>query len=216
MLPNAMTREEILILREKVIYEDINIAHQRLGHINEKQLCLTYANTNIKLTRKLDKCESCMISKAKRKPIKNITGTHLEIPGERIFLDSIGPFGTAIDGIKYWTQAVDNASRIGFCYFMKKRSEIGTGFKKLIVGMKPYGHTINKVRCNNAGKNKSHIHMIAEKHGIMMEYTAPKMQQYKGIAECQIAVVKEMSKAMMKSADLLEVTQNFLCLKAVR
>ena len=69
-------------------------------------------------------CEACLTYKSKQKPVPKTTKMRSTTPGERIFVDTTGPFATAIKGTKYWVQVVDDATRLGFCYFMKKKDEI--------------------------------------------------------------------------------------------
>ena len=53
--------------------EDINAAHQKMGHINKQQLRATYTSAGIKLTGKLQACNACMACKSKKKSIPKVT-----------------------------------------------------------------------------------------------------------------------------------------------
>ena len=90
-------------------------------------------------------CEACLTFKPKRKPISKTTKTRSTTPRERIFADTTGPFASAIKGTKYWVQVVDDATRLGFCYFMKKKDKIGDGLVKVVKGVRKFGHEVRKL-----------------------------------------------------------------------
>lgn len=151
-------------------------------------------------------CEACLACKAKRKPVPKVTKTKSSIPGERFFVNTTGPFKGAINGTKYWVQAVNDATQIGFSHFIKQKDEIGTSFKKLSEGVKQHGHTIKYVQCNNAGENKKYIVKAAKKNRAKMELTAPYTPQQNGVVKWRIAVLKDISLTMMTGAGLTKAT----------
>ena len=65
-----------------------------------------------------------MLAKSKSKEVKKLTMTKSKTPGENIYVDLIGPFHLSLGGSKYWVQIVDNASRMGFSYFIKTKDQI--------------------------------------------------------------------------------------------
>ena len=105
--------------------EDINDAHEKLGHIAKKQIRAMYKAVGRTLKGTMKLCEVWLTYKSKCKPISKTTKTRSTNLRERIFVDTTSLFATAIEGTKYWVQVVDNATRLGFCYFMKKKDEIG-------------------------------------------------------------------------------------------
>src|SRR5687768_9122152 len=78
--------------------ENINDAHEKLGHLNEKQVRLTYKMTEKKLGGKLKACKAYMSSMSKTKAIKKKTEKRASVPGKRFFIDTTRPFKGAIDG----------------------------------------------------------------------------------------------------------------------
>ena len=91
--------------------------------------------------------------------------------GERIFVDTARPYKKAINGICYWVEVVNNFTRMGFCYFVKNRDEIGKGFLTLISKFKVHGKRVRFIRCDNARENGKYIEEVADKEGILMECT---------------------------------------------
>ena len=105
---------------------------------------------------------------------------------------------------------------MGFCYFIKSKDNIGSGFNKLINKFKTYDRKVEYVRCNNAGENKKYIQDIAINKQIKPEFTSTETPQFNGVAERQIAVLKQRAIAMMNSASLSAGTQKFLWPEAIQ
>ena len=72
----------------------------------------------------LRSCDACRMAKARAKGVKKVTETKSERPGERMYVDITGPFSTSLGGSKYWMQAVDDATWMGFTYFLKTKDKI--------------------------------------------------------------------------------------------
>ena len=89
---------------------DINEAHDKLGHAHEAILHRTCKKLNITLTGQLLPCDACMRTKAQAKPVKKTTNTKATYVGERLFLDTSGPFPPSIKGSKYWGKICDQYS----------------------------------------------------------------------------------------------------------
>jgi len=152
---------------------------------------------------KLKPCEACAIHKAKQKPVKKATSTRAEKVGERIFMDISGPFSPSIGGSIYWVLVVDDFSRMGFCGFLKAKSDLAQWMVKLVAFIKSHGHQVKFIRCDNAGENKTAVELLQEKvGGIIPEYTAPHTPQQNGVVERRFPTLKMRALAMMKDANL--------------
>ena len=152
---------------------DINKAHAMLGHVNKCQVHLTFRDKDVQIIGTMKPCKACMLAKAKQLVIKRATNLKAKDPGECLFVDTTGPFTRSHEGFKYWVQVVDNATKMGFCFFMGAKSDIGEGLSKVVTGIKKYGYAIKFFRCNNAGENIHQVTDIANKHSIRLEHTAP-------------------------------------------
>jgi transposase InsO family protein len=133
-----------------------------------------------------------------------------------MYVDITGPFSTSLGGSKYWMQAVDDATRMGFTFFLKSKDEIRGKISQLISQVKVFKHEIKIIRCDNAGENVRHIQDIARENGLLMEFTSPYTPQMNGVAERRIAVLKLRSQAMLNQADLEQKLRNKLWTEAVR
>ena len=79
---------------------DINDAHDSFGHMDEQHLREFCKRTRIKLTGKFKTCVGCAESKAKRRPVRKVTQTRATEKGERIYVDTSGPYANSLGGHK--------------------------------------------------------------------------------------------------------------------
>ena len=150
-----------------------------------------------------------VLLKLKQKNCK-YTDTRSTVVGERLFLDITGPFAPSLAGSKYWVQIANDATRMGFCYFMKQKSEIGDKLSRYIEQTKLYQRTPKIIHCDNSKENLKHFEDVAQQLQMQMEYTSPYTPQYNGVVEHQIAVLKIKSQAMLKQARLQKSLHNSL------
>ncbi len=182
---------------------DINEAHDKLGHIGERLIRKTLKHLNIEVYGELKNCEGCRLAKAKQKNVSKTTNVKATKFGERLFIDTSGPFTETPGGSKYQFQVVDDFTRAGFIGFGKKKSDIGDWFnKKVLVPICGAGYEIKYMRADNAGENKKYVQELSDEFGITMEYTAPDTPQQNGVVEWQIAVLQQRANAMMIAANL--------------
>jgi len=98
---------------------------------------------------------------------------------------------------------VDNYSRMGFCGFLKAKSDLAQWMVKLVAFIKSHGHQVKFIRCDNAGENKTAVELLQEKvGGIIPQYTAPHTPQQDGVVERIFPTLKMRASAMMKDANL--------------
>ena len=90
---------------------NINVAHNLFNHISEQVLQQTCKERNIKLTGQLKPCQGCLYAKSKRKRIMKTSNVRANRAGERLFIDTSGPYPRSIGGNKYWFKVVDDYSR---------------------------------------------------------------------------------------------------------
>ena len=74
-------------------------------------LRITYNALGVKLTGTLQVCNGCAQSKAKSRAVRNKTYTRTSQPGERMFVDTTGPFLESLIEGRYWIGVVDEYSR---------------------------------------------------------------------------------------------------------
>ena len=93
-------------------------------HSSEPVLRKSYKEIGVELVGELKTCDSCNIMKAKAKSVSKSTEKKATEVGERVSIDTSGPFEISNGGSRYWFEAVDDFSRYGWCGFAKTKKEI--------------------------------------------------------------------------------------------
>ena len=196
--------------KRKRIKMNINTAHDAFGHMDEQILREYCKRNNIELRGNMKTCVGCMTAKAQRKPVRKQTNTRATSAGERIYVDTSGPYPRSLRGKKYWFKIVDDYSRKNWNYFMKKKEEVPDVLEEYIKEMKQKGIRIKFVRMDNAGEHGRSLRKVCEKYDIKMEYVAPSTPQHNGVVERSFAVDIRRLHAMMVQAQFTKGTVNML------
>jgi hypothetical protein len=77
---------------------DINEAHQKIGHATEKVVQSLIKSQGIKPTGDWAVCDGCARAKATQKRTNKITTTEAEERGERLYMDTSGPYKETVAG----------------------------------------------------------------------------------------------------------------------
>ena len=126
--------EEVLISNAKVPV-DLNLWHQRLGHVNELQLRETIKKgqiCNVKISDNdlLKFCDGYVEAKMSRKPNKPVGEIQSEYPGQLFHSDLCGPMSESIGGSKYFVTFIDDFSRWVKISFLREKKEAMVKFKE--------------------------------------------------------------------------------------
>ena len=135
-------------------------------------------------------CEGCGFAKAKAKAVSKTTTNKAEKPGERLFLDTTGPFTPTLKGYRYWIQVVDDKTRHGFCDFNKRKTGMGEYMRKLLAKLRGQGFETKYLRCDNAGEHLEEIEALCTEFAMQLELTAPRTPQQNGVVERCIVILK--------------------------
>ena len=186
---------------------DIDLWHQRLGHINENYLQkLSQQHIIGKIDgEKLGFCEDCVETKTARKPFKSVGEIKSTRKLQLIHSDVCGPMETqSIGGHRYFVTFIDDYSRCCAVYFIKHKSEVFEKFKEFeAVTSNESGESINTLRSDNGGEYLStEFEIYLKSKGIRHEYTVPYSPQQNGVAERLNRTLLESAKAMMSKANL--------------
>ena len=106
------------------------IWHMRLGHVTGRKLRTMKTMININGGKMDGPCFGCARGKMTRRRRKKKRTRCATRCLERIHSDVIGPFPEGVHGYKYVLTFVDEASRYGRVFFMKKKSEALQHFKR--------------------------------------------------------------------------------------
>jgi transposase InsO family protein len=145
-----------------------------------------------------------MKAKAKAKAVKKFTDTKATQPGERLFMDTTGPFEPTCGGNRYDVKIVDQYSRKTWGARIKNRSEIprlmDIHFQVMTGKRKP----VKYLRCDNAGEHGAALKKICAQHGVTLEMTSPNTPQQNGVVERKIVTDRTRAHAMMEAARLTD------------
>ena len=136
-------------------------------------------------------------------------------PGERIFIDTTGPFPKSKGGHKYCMVAVDDKTDRTWTHFTSSKKQMTNFVKLLYETITGLGRTIKYIRCDGAGEHQSTLQDFCRPRGITLEYTAPYTPQQNGRVERRIAVIWQRAMVLMTHANFTKEAQNFLWAEAV-
>jgi hypothetical protein len=173
-------------------------AHEKLGHPNEKTTRLTMESFGWKTTGEMEPCDACLRFNAKSKAVShNPTATRVELPGERLLMDTTGPYKMSAGGTKYDIHVVDQTSEMGWEAHVAQRSAVPEIFNRHCKLLKGKGMSVKQLRCDNAGEHQTKLKRVCERNGIDMEYTLPCTPQMNGVVERQIASTNRSTLTML-------------------
>ena len=163
-----------------IVKHSFTIWHNRLGH---------YYNKNLKNYLKLHnidpKCKHCQISKLNRKPHNGNT-PKASRKNEIIYSDIMGPVNESINHSKYVITFIDDATRKGWIFPLKNKSEASktiVNFIKIINNIYPE-EKIKIFKSDNAKEyNNKKILNFCKKNGIKKVFSPPYNPQNNGVAE---------------------------------
>jgi transposase InsO family protein len=181
---------------------DINEAHEKFAHLSEGLLRKTALHYGYKLTGTLMPCDGCMKAKAKAKAVKKFTETKATKPGERLFMDTTGPFEPTCGGTRYDVKIVDQYSRKTWGARIKNRSKIPRLMDIHFHVMKGKRKPVKYLRCDNTGEHGAALKTICAQHGVTLEMTAPNTPQQNGVVERKIVTDRTRAHAMLEAARL--------------
>ena len=81
---------------------DIQLFHETMGHSNEEYLKLTAKSRGIELKGELQPCESCHVTKARKKDVAKTSESRSNTPGQRLLVDQSSVKAPSFGGRNYW------------------------------------------------------------------------------------------------------------------
>ena len=195
---------------DKMKSKDINKANDIYGHIGEAALCATFKALKRELTGTLRSCDGCSKVKAKAKAVSKVSTVQAKLPGERIFVDTSGPYKKSIVGSNYWILVIDQFSGKSWSFFVKKNNLLSKIVDKLFIKLFAANYVIEYLRCDNSGENLENLSFVCTKYGIQIEYMAPNTPQQNGVVERKFVTIRDRSCAAMINAKLNDEFQGLL------
>ena len=177
--------------------------HQMTGHTGECLMRTTADYMGIKLTGKLEPCETCAQAKIRQANIPKKKEKQVPSrPGYRLFIDISSFKHESMGGKRHWLIVVDEFSDCSHSFFLKRKSDQIELLPIWIKELKAkYGTDIKYIRLDNSGENRS-LQKECDKQnlGIIFEFTAPGTPQQNSVVERKIPTLMGRSRAMMLTA----------------
>ena len=177
--------------------------HQMTGHTGEYLMRTTADYMGIKLTGKLEPCETCTQAKIRQANVPKKKEKQVPSrPGYRLFIDISSFKHESMGGKRHWLIVVDEFSDCSHSFFLKRTSDQIELLPIWIKELKAqYGTDIKYIRLDNSGENRS-FQKEREKQnlGIIFEFTASGTPQQNSVVETKIPTLMGRSRAMMLTA----------------
>ena len=187
---------------------DIITWHRRFAHLNKTHLkrlpSMTSGMRILAEPAELPFCTVCVESKMTRQPHRD-THTPSDIPGYRIHVDVGGSANTYVTwkGYRYFMLLVDDATRVTWVRFMKKKSDVLTAFRDFVVMLeRHYNIRVCVIHTDFGEFNSDAAAEYLSHTGIAWEPSAPNAQQQNGVVERYMRTVVEGARAQMVDANL--------------
>ena len=189
---------------------ELDLWHQRLGHINENQLLQTVKNSlikgiNLSENDKLKFCEGCVEGKMSLKPFKSVRGIKTTRKLQLVHSDVCGPMSVqSFTGKLYFVTFIDDYSRCVKVYFIRKKSEVLAKLKEFeAAATNEAGCKIGTLRTDNGGEYTSReLEDYLKKKGIKHETSVSYSPQQNGVAERMNRTLLESAREMVYHAGL--------------
>ena len=129
----------------RLIKIDRNVAHDQWGHNNRKRDKFFAKLLGYELTGDEVECDACGIAKAKRANVSKTTSVRTSRPGERIYVDTSGPFEGAPAHKKYVHGLVDDYSDKCMMQFSPAKKHMTQFVEQAFIAFKGQGKPIKYV-----------------------------------------------------------------------
>ena len=186
----------------------IDLWHQRLAHVNLKQLRQQVESSDgidIQSPGKLSFCEACVQGKCCQKPHYSLKSIKSKEKLQLVHTDICGPMQTqSLGGSRYFITFTDDYSRYCSTYFLKSKSEALEKFKEFKVSVETEsGMKIKAMRADRGGEYLSdEFKSFLKKCGIRSEFTAAYSPQQNGVSERLNRTLVEAARSMLSHAGL--------------
>ncbi|CAG4933546.1 unnamed protein product [Colias eurytheme] len=189
---------------------DLRMWHERLGHINVKQIKNMTANSVVNGLEMIDNgqnsfvCEACAYGKQCKFPFQKSERGELQ-PGDLVYSDVCGPMSTSsIQGMRYFLLFKDAATSYRHVYFMKHKSDVMEVFKRYNAMIKnKFMHNVRILHTDNGTEYVNNVFKeYLEREGIVHERSAAYTPEQNGRAERENRTIVESARSMLYARDV--------------
>ena len=201
--------------RSRIQERSFMLWHKRLGHISRERVEWLIKNDILPSLdfEDMEICVDCIrgkLSKAKNKGASRSSDL-LEI----VHTDISGPYSTTICGSRYFLTFIDDFSRYGYLYLIKKKSYSLDKFKVFKLEVEKQLEKVIKIvrsdrggeyygRHGDVGQLIGPFAKYLQDCGIIAQYTLPGSPEQNGVAERRNRTLTDMMRSMMSRSNLLE------------
>ena len=185
---------------------DINDLHVSLAHSHADTLRETARQMGIKVFGELVPCAGCSEAKGRRMAVPWTTECRSTRPLERLFVDLSGQQPASAGGAQYLMMIVDDYSRMGWPYFLKRKSDVPMAFAGFLADVNAKGvpSIVECIRSDNGTEfTKPEFVALLNERGIRREYTPVNSPKHDGVVERRIAMTLELAMASRLEAPRL-------------
>ena len=180
--------------------------HCRLGHINKTRISTLSKSEYLDGfdPNSYDVCESCLLGKIPKSPFSGKGERATELLA-LVHSDVCGPMSSqARGGYHYFVTFTDDASRYGYVYLMRHKSETFEKFKEFRHEVeKQTGKSIKTLRSDRGGEYLSYeFQDYLKEYGILSQWTPPGTPQLNGVSERRNRTLLDMVRSMMSRTEL--------------
>lgn len=203
----------LYVTQAKLCKEEVNVAstnmeiwHQRLGHMSEKGLNIR-ARKNLLHDMKgmsLEPCSDCLGGKQHRVAFqRSSTPTRRKHILDLVHTNVCSMSEKSIGGASYFVTFIDDHSRKVWVRLLKSKDQVLYAFKEFVAQVeRSTSQKLKCVRSDNGGEYRGPFETLCKSHGIRMEKTPPKTPQLNGIAERMNRTIGERFRCMLSHAKL--------------
>ena len=185
---------------------DINDLHVSLAHSHADTLRETARQMGIKVFGELVSCAGCSEAKGRRMAVPWTTECRSTRPLERLFVDLSGKQPTSAGGAEYLMMIVDDYSRLGWPYFLRRKSDVPEVFAAFLADINAKGRPsiVECLRSDNGTEFlKAQFVAMLNHYGIRREHTPVGSPKHDGVVERRIAMTLELAMASRLEAPRL-------------
>ncbi|CAM9512874.1 unnamed protein product, partial [Laminaria digitata] len=175
---------------------DINDLHVAFAHSHEVTLRETARQLGVKVSGELVPCAGCPEARGRRMAVPWSTECRSTKPLQRVFVDLSGKRPPSAGGALYLMMIVDDFSRFGWPYFLKKKSDAALVFAAFLAYIRADGcpSVVACVRSDNGTEFLStEFVAMLDSHGIRREYMPVASPKHDGVVERRIACMLELA-----------------------
>lgn len=182
--------------------------HRRFGHLNARDLQQAIRQGRVKGASpenlSSDDCSVCLEGKMTRAPFPVRSDRSTGIL-DLVHTDLCGPMRTtSMGGAKYLLQFIDDSSRWGQVYFLKRKSDVFQALQDFVVMME--NQTGKKVKVLQSDNGKEFVNAAIDdflkKRGILRRLTVPYCPEQNGVAERRNRTLVEMARCLLLQSNL--------------